>query len=159
EELCAWLAAQTPEELVAALGRPETWPRLLVLVRLQPDGRLTLPVRADFSQQRAQRQHLDLGKRAHATVPTEISGSAYNIGQVYLRSETPLWYTLAEVLAGIVRDGVLPPIIEALAFEPSAEQVETRPVTLAGRVIDPRREVLWTRCIDLRREVKQAADD
>src|SRR5262249_12637719 len=35
----------------------------------------------------------------------------------------------------------------------------TRPVTLAGQVIDPSREALWTRCIDLRREVKRAADD
>src|SRR5262249_440691 len=162
EELRAWLAAQTPEGLVAPLGRPHPWPPLPVPVPFHPHVLLTRLRPADFARQREHAQRLHAGTRGirPRTAGTGAS-SAYNIGQVYLRSKTPLWYTLAEVLAGIIRDGMLPPLtqMQALAFLPSAEQVETRPVTLAGQLIDPSREGLWTHCIDLRREVKRAADD
>ncbi|MGO8950083.1 MAG: hypothetical protein ACLQUY_20985 [Ktedonobacterales bacterium] len=141
QEIITWLTTRTPEELLVELGKPETWPRLCVLVQIVPDGRLTLPVRADFQQ----------------NVP-HPSG-VYNIGQAYVRSKTPLWYTLPDVLAGVIRDKVRPTISQAVVFVPSADQVETRPVEIAGTLIDPSRDVVWTKFIDLRRSVKHQADD
>lgn len=138
-EVREWLTSKSPLELLGKLRDARTWRRLLVLVCIRPDGHMTLPVRADFQQNTRQ----PLG--------------VYNIGQAYVRSTTPLWFTLGELLAGIIRDEAVPEIIQALAFVPSSEQVETHPVTIAGQTFDPRRERVWTRFIDLRRERKHAA--
>ncbi len=150
-ELQAWLASKTPTELLAELRDPTTWRRLPVLVCLCPDGGLTLPVRGDFSRS-LQRQRTDARSATADRAP-----SPYTIGQAYIRSEEPLWYTLAEVLAGIIRDEVVPTLIQALQVVPGADQVETHAVTIAGRAIDPLHEVVWTAFIDHRREVKRAA--
>jgi hypothetical protein len=138
-EIRAWLTSKRPMDLLTELQDPRTWKRLLVLVCIRPDGSLTLPVRADFQQ--------------NSRHPSGI----YNIGQEYVRSESPLWYTLGDVLAGIIRDEAVPEILHALEFVPGTEQIETHPVTIAGRTIDPRHDVVWTKFIDLRRELKQAA--
>jgi hypothetical protein len=115
---------------------------MCVLVQLRPDGRLTLPWRGDHSQNQSTCQ-----------------SGARTIGQQYVRAATPRWYTLADVLAGIVRDGVVPDIAQALEFVPSVEHVATRPLTVFGQVIDPARDVVWTRFIDLRRAVKKASEE
>jgi len=137
--LLAWLASRTPDELRIELGQSETWRRLTVLVHILLDGSLTLPVRADYA-----------GLAGTKT-------SVLNIGQSHLRSSTPVWYTLADVLAGMIRDGVKPSILQAIQFVPSEEQAETHALTIAGTTIDPSADIVWTRILDIRREIKRAA--
>jgi hypothetical protein len=136
-EIRAWLTSKSPAEFLGELRDRKAWRQLPVLVCFRPDGRITLPVRADFQQH---------------VYPSGIK----NIGQGYVRSKTPLWYTLGEQLAGIIRDEAVPEIIQALAFVPSVEKVETHPVTIAGRTFDPTQETIWTSLIDVRRERKEA---
>jgi hypothetical protein len=140
EEVRDWLAARTPAELLADLQRPGVWPRLCILVKFTPDGRLTLPWRGDHTQRQ--------GRPGAGTL---------NIGQQYVRADTPRWYTLADLVAAIIRDEALPVIEQALTFVPSYERVATKPLEVFGQVIDPRREVVWTAFINRRRALKKAA--
>ena len=150
-----WLTGQQPEQLLRELGNPETWRRLAVLMQIVPDGRLTLPVRTDF-QQLSQHQHSAQLSQRHISDGSQSRG-VYNIGQVYLRSRIRLWYTLADVLAGIIRDGALPTIKQALEFVPSHEKAATHALEIAGVLIDPSRDIVNTKLIDLRRSVKKRA--
>jgi hypothetical protein len=133
QEIAAWLA--TPD-LLAELQRPATWRRLPVLVCLHPESDL-LPVRARYDS------------------------LTLNIGQQHLTSRhIPLWYTLADVVASVLRTGRVPHILSAVELGPGDERVETRTIALFGRdgyTIDLTRDDLFTRVIDLRTEIKAAA--
>jgi hypothetical protein len=142
-QIRARFASRTPTELLAELQRPQTWRTLRILVKLRLDGSILLPIRADY------RQNEHRG-------PSGI----HNIGQQYARRNTPLWFILADVVAGIIREGVVPDIDQALAFLPGVEQVETRLLDLFGDPayhVDPKRDTVWTKFIDVRRAVKKAA--
>jgi DNA polymerase elongation subunit (family B) len=128
-ETQAWLAAP---DLLDQLQRPATWLRLAVLACLRPQGDL-LSVRARYD------------------------GTTFTIGQQYLTSKTPLWYTLADVVASVLRTGRVPTILSAVELALGVEQVPTTPIALFGRAeytIDLTRDDLFTRVIDLRTEVK-----
>jgi hypothetical protein len=132
DEVQAWLASP---DLLAQLQRPETWRHLRVLVQVRPRADL-LPVRARYD------------------------AVTYNIGQQHLTSRAPLWYTLADVAASVLRTGRVPEILQAIELVPGAGQVPTRPIALFGRneyTIDLMRDDLFTRVIDLRTEIKRQA--
>ena len=76
------------DELLRALQQPETWRKLRVIVQVMPHDDL-LPARALYNR------------------------STYNIGQTYLTSRYPLWYTLADVLACRIRTGSILTILRA----------------------------------------------
>ena len=124
-------------------------------MQIVPDGRLTLPVRMDFQQLHQLRSEEQ--PRQRPTPAGAEGGAVYNIGQVYLRSKIPLWFTLADVLAGVIRDGARLTIVRAVAFVPSREKVETHTREIAEVLIDPSRDIVGTKLIDLRRTVKQRA--
>jgi hypothetical protein len=134
DEVQTWLAAP---DLLDQLQRPATWRRLPVLVQLHPQEDL-LPVRARYD------------------------GVTFTIGQQHLTSRLPLWYTLADVAASVLRTGQVPNILSAVELVPGDEQVPTRPMALFGRedvTVDLEREDLFTRVIDLRTEIKQQAKE
>jgi hypothetical protein len=136
----AWLAKGVDQLLADMLNR-DTWPRLRVLVNISPHGDI-LPVRAHYRTGRF----------------PDDSATSLNIGVNYLTSDTPLWYTLADVASAVLLTGKTPDIIEAIEIVPSAEQVTTRPLTLFGDdryQIDLSRADFFTRVIDMRGEVKQ----
>lgn len=125
------------------LQRPETWQRLHVIVRLEPDGDI-LPVRAKYEYE-----------------PFLSSGDAhkkhYTIGFNHLTSEQPLWYTLADCVASKLLTGRVPKILEAIAFRAGQPQDGLRPVAIAGNPdfrVDPLKDDLFKRLIELRMQTQ-----
>ena len=129
QELQSWMSERTSARVVEDLRQPATWKSLCVLVQVKPMN-ATLPVRSNW-------------------------GGAFNIGQQVVYSTIPLWWTVADVLAAYIRDGIAPEILQAIEIAPSAAKVSTNPLTIAGRVVDPRAVNIWTEFINLRRQIKR----
>jgi hypothetical protein len=137
-ETQAFLDAVSIEDLQI----PSTWRRLTTLVRLCPDCDV-LPVRTKYSK------------------PADKTKDNLTIGLNYLTCETPLWYTLADVLVSKILTGRTPRILEAIRFEPGPVQEGLDPINLFGRPeyrIDPNKEDMFTRLIDMRDEAKAHKD-
>jgi hypothetical protein len=114
------------------LQNPSTWAQLRTLVKVKPDSDI-FPVRARYD------------------------GEAQTIGLNFLSSETPLWYTLADVIASKLLSGRSPEILQAITFEPLEAQDDLRAAAIAGNEkykIDPVREDFFKRLIDLRAGTK-----
>jgi hypothetical protein len=121
---------------LADLQNQDIWKSLLVLVRVQPE-RDILPVRAKYGVQQ---------------------DASYTIGQNYLTSKEPLWFTLADCIASKLRTGKSPKVLEAITFSPGRVQTNLKPIAIAGNPdywIDPVRDDLFKRLIQLRIEVKR----
>tara|TARA_R110002049_G_scaffold306155_1_gene504129 strand:- start:1519 stop:4254 length:2736 start_codon:yes stop_codon:yes gene_type:complete len=134
EETRAFLGGTT----LATLQDPATWTKLHTLVRLSPNDDV-LPVRTRYSEGR----------------------DNLTIGLNHLTSETPLWYTLADVLASKMLTGKTPRILEAITFEPGPRQSDLKPINLFGLEdyrIDPNTEDMFTRLVDMRDEAKARRD-
>jgi len=134
EETRAFLEAFKIEDL----QQRETWTKLTTLVRLCPQADV-LPVRTRYSE----------GK------------DSLTIGLNHLTSEAPLWFTLADVLVSKILTGSTPRILEAVRYEPGPTQAGLQPINLFGRSeyrIDPNRDDMFTRLIDLRDEAKDRKD-
>lgn len=115
---------------------PSTWGRLRTLVKIKPDADI-FPVRARYN------------------------GESQTIGLNFLSSETPLWYTLADVIASKLLTGRSPEILEAITFEPLEAQDDLRAVAIAGNEqyeIDPVRQDFFRRLIDLKEATKLEMD-
>jgi hypothetical protein len=76
------------------LQRPEFWSRLTTIVRIKPQGDL-FPVRAKYDDK------------------------SHTIGLNYLSSESPLWFTLADVIDAKLLGGKSPEILEAIMLRHS----------------------------------------
>jgi hypothetical protein len=123
---------------VADLQKPETWSLLTTLVQIEPDDDV-LPVRARYAGEQ------------QAT-----------IGLNYLSSDQPLWFTLADCLASKLLTGRRPKIVKALRFSPCDPQDGLKPISIAGNdtyKIDPLKDNLYKRLIDLRSVVKTRMKD
>lgn len=134
EETRAFLEAFRIEDL----QQRETWTKLTTLVRLCPQADV-LPVRTRYSE----------GK------------DNLTIGLNHLTSDAPLWFTLADVLVSKILTGRTPGILEAVRYKPGPVQDGLQPINLFGREgyrIDPNREDMFTRLIDLRDEAKDRKD-
>ena len=119
------------------LQQPETWRSLVALVRIKPDRDL-FPVRAAYD------------------------GDSNTIGLNYLTYDGSLWYALPDVIAAKMLTGKAPDILEARIFEPGPPQDCLKPIKLFGDRafrIDPVRDDLFVRLIDLRDQAKAKGDD
>ena len=115
---------------------PGQWKRLTTLVRLHPNHDL-LPVRAPYD------------------------GRVNTIGLNYLTFESPLWFTLADVLVSVFLTGDVPAVEEAITFTPGPPQKDLRPINLLGRNefwVDPLKDDAFKRLIDLRDAAKRNND-
>jgi hypothetical protein len=111
---------------------PAFWPGLLTLVQIKPD-RHVLPVRADYGE-----------------------NGQWQIGNNPLTSDTPLWYTLADVVAAALRSPTPPEVIRAVQLVPVGEQDGLRPVRLGGGVeIDPARADFFATVIEQRKLIQR----
>ena len=129
----AWLSKVT----LADLQNPATWPTFTTLVQLKPADDV-LPARGDYGDE----------------------GFA-NIAVNRITSDTPLWYTLADVVNSKLSTGRAPIIERAITFTPGPPQPGLCPVDIAGNPdyrVDPANEDFYRRVIDLRRSVKAARD-
>jgi hypothetical protein len=125
------------EVSLSDLQRLETWKLLRTLVRVQPEWDI-FPVRAPYSDE------------PQAT-----------IGANHLKTDGPLWFTLADCVASKLLSGVTPKIIEALVFEAGKRQAGLRPVAIGGNsdcLVDPVRHDFYRRLVETRNEVKARRD-
>ena len=86
-------------------------------------------------------------------VRAKYNGVSRNIGVNYVRSDEPLWYTLADCLASKLLTGKSPKIIQAIHFYPSGTQSNLRTVDLLGNSnynVDPTTTDLYRRLVELR---------
>ncbi len=114
------------------LQRPEFWTQLTTLVRVKPQADI-LPVRAKYD------------------------GKSQTIGLNYLTSESPLWFTLADVIAAKLHGGKPPEILEAISFSPKVPQAGLRAISIGGNSnyrVNPMTNDFFKRLIDLRTAVK-----
>jgi hypothetical protein len=74
-----------------------------------------------------------------------------------MTSETPLWFTLADVIAAKLLGGKSPEILEAIIFSPKDLQPGLRTISIAGNsdyCVDPATDDFFKRLIDLRTTIK-----
>lgn len=119
------------------LQRPETWKLLTALVRVQPEWDV-FPVRAPYEEE------------TQATIAAN-----------HLKADQPLWFTVADCIASKLLTGVSPNIVEALIFEPGKPQSDLKAIGIGGNqnyLVDPIRDDLYKRLIELRNDVKVTRD-
>jgi len=118
------------------LKNRDTWKRLRTLVRIHTDYDL-LPVRAKYN------------------------GKTNTIGLNHITNDQSLWYTLADCVTSKLLTGKTPIIGEAMTFEPGGVQSDLQPIDLFGNSdyrVDPSKEDVFTRFIDLRDEARKKGD-
>lgn len=94
---------------------PETWKQFPTLVLLEPDGE-PFPARVKYDNYK----------------------QSWQIGINELKSETPLWFTLPDVVAAKILSGKTPKIIRAIRLFPEGELQDLKPVKLGGQInVDP----------------------
>jgi hypothetical protein len=136
EDTTAETQALIDQVTLADLQRPETWRRLATIVQLRPSDDI-LPLRARYSEDR----------------------DALTIGLNHVRSEIPLWYTLADVVVSKLLNGRAPRIDKAISFQPGPVQAELEPISLLGRSafrVDPASEPIFKRLVDMRDETPKS---
>lgn len=78
-------------------------------------------------------------------------------GLNHLTSETPLWFTLADVIDAKLLGGKSPEILEAITFLPKEPQAGLKAISIAGNSnyrVDPLKDDFFKRLIDLRSAIK-----
>jgi hypothetical protein len=116
------------------LLRKDAWRELTTLIQLRPADDI-LPVRAHYGED-----------------------TTSNIGVNRVTSAEPLWYTLADVIAGkLLGDGKVPVIDRAIQFHPGKPQSDLQPIDIAGKSefhVKPAEAEFYRSVIDLRQRVK-----
>jgi hypothetical protein len=95
-------------------------------------------------------------------VRTDYDDETYTIGLNYLTTKQPLWFTLADCIVSKLITGRPPKIAKAQTYRPGPRQQDLRPVKILGRpdfTIDPAKDDLFTRLIDLRDVAKDSGDE
>ncbi|HEU0045464.1 hypothetical protein [Sphingomonas sp.] len=122
----------------ADLLRKDAWCELTTLVQLRPTDDI-LPVRAHYGQD-----------------------TTSNIGVNRVTSAEPLWYTLADVIAGkLLGGGKVPVIDRAIRFDAGKAQSDLQPIDIAGKPefrVEPAQSDFYRSVIDLRQQVKAARE-
>ncbi|HRO03960.1 MAG TPA: hypothetical protein PLS69_10200, partial [Terricaulis sp.] len=94
-------------------------------------------------------------------VRAKFGDGFYTIGLNYLSYPGDLWMTLADCIAAKVLSDKAPDILEAIKFTPGAPQADLKPIDLFGDdrfSVDPTKDDVFTRFVDLRDEAKAAGD-
>jgi hypothetical protein len=113
----------------------EFWRELPVLCLVKPEGEI-LPARGLY----------------------ERTG-AWQIGINPLRSRTPLWLSLADVIAAKILGGSAPEILQAIRLVPIGTQAGLRPVRLLGEIeIDPEWDDFFRVVVEERERLKGRSD-
>ena len=149
ERLTSVAATDEARALLGSLDRerlhdPAFWPQLAgVFCRVRPAGDL-LPVRARYGA--------DDGDACDG-----VSGSAgaWTIGLNELRTDTDLWYTLADLVVARMLGHTTPTIVEAFGIVPVGRAAELQPVMLRGSIpVDPRTDDLFRLATEERARLK-----
>jgi hypothetical protein len=119
---------------LADMQKKSFWPKLTTLVQIMPDDHV-LPVRAPYGGE------------------TQLT-----IGFNHLKSNKPLWFTLADVIASKLISGKTPRILKAITFESKGIQDSLNSIDIAGNSeyrINPSKDDFFRLLIELRNEIKE----
>ena len=108
---------------------PEIWKECLFFARIKPNNDI-LPVR------------------------TMYEGVTQNIGNNYLKSDTPIWFAGPDLVASIVQNnGQVPHVLEAVRLVPHGKQAGMKSVNLRSSMveIDPYKDDLFKKIIEQRK--------
>lgn len=129
QEVQDWLN-QPVDVLLAQLAHPEFWPKLRGFVQIKPDMD-RLPFRGKYGSE------------------------GTNVAIPYVKSDTSLWYTLADVIASKLLTDKTPIIARALSLVPSKEQYPTRKRQFFDYEVDLTKHDLFTELINIRNDIKK----
>jgi hypothetical protein len=126
-----------------ALHDPAVWPQLAgVFCRVRPNAEL-LPTRARYGA-------METDDADHG--PQSV---AWTIGLNRLRSDTELWFSLADVVAAKLLGGRAPAILEAFRVRPVGRLRGLKPIRLrGGEPVDPRRTDVFRLATEERARLK-----
>ncbi|HEV2192541.1 MAG TPA: hypothetical protein VGR54_02855 [Nitrosopumilaceae archaeon] len=113
----------------------ENWAKLQAIVLVEPQDDI-LPIRARFDQ-----KHV------------------WNIGISHLTSKTPLWYSLADIIASKLYTGKTPKILQAIKFIPVGEQKGLQEINIHGAKINPYTQDLFQELIEYRQKLKNERNE
>lgn len=102
---------------LADLQKPSTWLTLRTIVQLRPEKDI-LPVRTAY------RRLAESGGAAQGTL---------TIGLNVVSSDSPLWFTLADMVGSKLQTGKAPVIDRAITFHPGPRQAGLKKLSLLGR--------------------------
>lgn len=112
---------------------PKTWRCLVGFALVEPAGDI-LPVRAQY----------------------DAASDAWNIGINPLRSATPLWYAIPDLVASTLLTGRPPKVLQAFRLAPRGRRKSLMPAVLRGEVpVDPARDDFFRFVIEARRRAKR----
>ena len=114
------------------LQKQETWKKLVVMVRIQPDYDI-LPVRMDYKG----------------------NNTGFNVGINYLSSNSEMWYSLPDVIGSYLLTDKVPKITEAIKFIPKGVQKGLRKSRVLGIDIDPSKDNIVQVLVEERQKIKQ----
>ncbi len=128
-KLQAQLGNLTPDQLL----EPKSWPGLVGLAQIAPDGDV-LPVRGRYDAKN------------------------FGIGLNPLYTGEPMWYALPDIYASALLTGRAPRILRHLTLAPGRRTRTLRPVRLRGKVeIDPRQDDFIKALVEQRKTLASQA--
>lgn len=118
-------------ELFNQLFDQATWPDMRAIVLVEPHDDI-LPVR------------------------TRLGGASNTITIAHVTSETPMWWTMPDVIASTILTGRPPKVIRALDFKPAGYRLNgLKPIKLRRAVeIDPNRQDFFKVVVEQRQAIK-----
>lgn len=115
---------------LGSMFNPASWRNVVGVVELIPSGDV-LPVRANYS---------------------DADSESIGINPVY--SDTPLWYSLPDVVASVLLTGKVPQIRSAYRFHGEGKQESLRTIEFDGQTIDPTTTDFFVALVEMRARVK-----
>lgn len=112
----------------------KNWTRLQGIVLVEPQEDI-LPMRARYGEK-----------------------NVWNIGLNHVTSKTPLWYSLADVLASKLYTRKTPIILKAFWFTPVGVQKGLKTIDIHGIKINPYKQDLFKELIEYRKRLQKAND-
>lgn len=113
------------------LRNPETWKILPCICQIQPENDI-FPVRAKYGNKHT-----------------------YNIGLNYVKSDVPLWYSLADLVGSKMLTGKTPRIMKALSFKPEGVQAGLNTIFVLPEVDVKLEEDFIKKLIEERLNIKE----
>ncbi len=114
--------------------KPESWTGLQGIVLIEPQNDV-LPLRAKYGQK-----------------------NVWNIGISHVTSKTPLWYSIADVIASKLYTRRTPKILKAYRFVPVGVQKGLKTINIHGIEINPYKDDLFKKLVEYKQELKEKKD-
>ena len=112
------------------------WKELQILCLIEPDDDI-LPIRSKYGDKHT-----------------------FNIGLNHLTSETPIWYSIFDVIASKLHTGRSPKILQAIKFKPVGVQAGLTQINILDNIdFDPTNDDFFRRMIELRKGVKDELNE